>query len=89
MTGARPTACAWWGFFDDDVAAVIRAHAWYEKNQGREWWGDDPEAWLVEAVGLYDRVLERCRADRAKRTPPSGPGVVIPPGWEVAGVTRG
>lgn len=91
VTGHRPFGCAWWGFFDPDVADVIAAHAWYEEHQVRELWGDDPEAWLVEALGIYVRALERARADRQRRTAAVRAATASAPGdgWQVEGVTRG
>jgi hypothetical protein len=65
VTGVRPLECPWRGFYDADVAAVQDAHGYRESGQLREFWGDDPPAWLVEAEGIYHRALERTRFDAA------------------------
>jgi hypothetical protein len=71
VTGGPASGCPWRAFYRDDVAAVIRAHDWDEEGQLREWWGDDPEWWLVEALNLYRKSLKAVRADvvavRSKR----------------------
>lgn len=52
----RARTCPWSGLFDPDVAAVRWAHAfWGELGQA---WGDEPEAWLVEATAFYHHALE-------------------------------
>lgn len=43
---------------------VLEAHQHWEKGQAREFWGDDPEWWLVLAVAHYERTLELVRADQ-------------------------
>jgi len=60
---AREATCPWAGFYEAEVFAVMRAHRWFEKGQAREWWGDDPEAWLVEGVEVYHDAIERTRND--------------------------
>jgi hypothetical protein len=65
VTGVRPAECPWRGFYDGDVAEAQCAHGYRESGQLREYWGDDPPAWLVEAEGIYHRALERTRSDAA------------------------
>lgn len=55
-TTVRAATCPWSGFFDPDVALVRAAHAFWGKPD--EFWGDEPEAWLVEATGFYHHALE-------------------------------
>jgi hypothetical protein len=49
------------------VGAVLRAHDWFEAKQIAEWWGDDPEWWLVEGLHVYQAALSRTRVDELKR----------------------
>lgn len=65
------------------MLTAIEAHHHWEKGQGREFWGDDPEWWLLQAVAHYDRVLEAIRADDARNNAPTGAGP--PPGADVQG----
>lgn len=63
ITGSNPRGCPWRGVYDDDVKAVQRAHRWHESGQLREWWGDDPEWWLVEGLAIYHAALQSTLAD--------------------------
>ena len=66
VTGSKISECPWRAFFDPDVADVLRAYDFWESGQCGEYWGSDPEFWLVEAVRAYHTALERCRADVRK-----------------------
>lgn len=59
--GERPTTCPWRAYADSDVVAVIQAYDFWESGQCAEWWGADPEWWLVEAVRYYHRALGTAR----------------------------
>jgi len=85
VTGERPSTCPWAAFLDPDVADVVRAYDWHESGQCAEWWGPEPEWWIVEGVRVYHRALGRVRADaikiegeRKKRAAPRlPPGAVV------------
>lgn len=83
LTGDALSTCPWRGFAEPDVLRTLEAHQHWEKGQGREWWGDDPELWLVEAVAHYERSLEVARADEQARrqqstgAPPEGAEVSV------------
>jgi len=89
--GERPETCPWAGFRDPDIAEVLRAYDWFESGQCDEWWGSDPEWWLVEGVRYYHRALGRARVDAIKtervNRGPKGPS--LPPGMAVVDEIRG
>lgn len=92
VTGVRPEGCPWRAFYDDEAVAVLRAFAWFDKGQAREWWGDDPPAWLVEATDRYRAALEAVRSDvleQDRRDRERARAAQAPPGWEVEGGGRG
>ena len=66
VTGSRPPGCPWRVFYDPDVVAVLRAYDFWESGQCAEYWGNDPELWLVEGVRVYHNALARARADTRK-----------------------
>lgn len=87
--GVRLDTCPWAAFRDPDVADVLNTHDWWPNCS--EWYGPDPEWWLVEGVRYFHRVLDRARADaikvqsqRAKATRPS-----LPAGFEIVEEIRG
>ena len=61
VTGGPSAGCPWRSLYDPRVGAVLRAYDW--RKSLREWWGDDPEWWLVEGLGIYREALTRVRAD--------------------------
>jgi hypothetical protein len=93
LTGVEHHGCPWRAYYDPDAVAVLRAFAWLDRNQAREWWGDDPPAWLVEATDRFRAYLEAVgsdllrqeRIDREQARAASSP----PPGWQVEGGGRG
>lgn len=75
-TGEPPNGCPWRAFAEPDVIATLHAYDWFETGQCAEWWGADPEWWLVAAVRFYHRVLHRSRAsvyEIARNTPEAPP----------------
>lgn len=83
VTGVRPDGCPWRAYYDPESVQVIRAFAWLDRHQVREFWGDDPPAWMVEALDRYRAMLEAVRfdvleQDRKDRSRSSSP---TPPGW--------
>lgn len=86
-TGERPTTCPWRAFAEADVIAVIQAYDWHESGQCSEWWGADPEWWLVEATRFYHRVscASRVAVMKMREAPPS----VAPPLGRVVDRVRG
>lgn len=92
VTGVRPDGCPWRGFYDASAVAVLRAFAWMDRGQAREWWGDDPPAWLVEATDRYRAALEAVRDDvleQDRRERERARAFQAPPGWQVEGGGRG
>ena len=65
VVGVEPPTCPWRAFGDPRVREVLRCFRWYEKGQVREAWGDDPPAWLVQALDIFARALDTARADIA------------------------
>lgn len=63
VTGTKPRTCPWRSFYVDDVAAVMRAHSFFESGQLSVWFGDDPEAWLIDGVRIYDGALRHALND--------------------------
>lgn len=63
------------------MIAVIQAYDWWETGQCAEWWGADPEWWLVEATRFYHRAIETARAavDKLLNPPKGGGGGGAPP----------
>lgn len=93
ITGVRPTGCPWRGYYDRECIEVLHAFAWWDKSQSRELLGDDPEAWMLEAIDVYRRVLSAVRNDvidqdrREFERRAKGGGA--PPGWSVEGGGHG
>jgi len=89
--GERPSTCPWAAFRDPDVGEVLRAYDWYESGQCAEWWGPDPEWWLVDGVRYFHRALGRARADAIKieseHRRPHAPS--LPAGTTVVDTIRG
>lgn len=79
--GERPHTCPWYPFHEPDVRAVIQAYDFFESGQLSEWWGADPEWWLVEAVRFYHRCVGQARndVDKIKRGKGSGLSTPRPP----------
>lgn len=79
-TGNRPATCPWWAFRDPDVSEVLKAYDCIAGDEGsdellRQWWGPDPEWWLVAGLNHYKRVLSRVLAESyrlARENPPPG-----------------
>lgn len=70
------------------MIAVIQAYDWWESGQCAEWWGDDPEWWLVDATRYYHRAIGTARAAVEKlRKPPSN--TPRPPLGHVVSTVRG
>lgn len=87
-TGEAVSGCPWRVFREPDVIAVLQAYDWHESGQCAEWWGADPEWWLVEGVRFFHRVLATCREDQRKTERKAGaPGVKPPLGRVVQRVT--
>jgi len=82
LTGSRPNACPWAGFYDPEVALVLQAYDFFLEGQASEFWGNDPPWWMVLAVRHYHRVLGRVRADAIKlaRKKSEELGPRLPPG---------
>ena len=80
LLGERPATCPWRAFFDRDVQKTIKAHDFFESGQCREFWGDDPEWWLVEAVRDFHGKLNTVRADvlELERKRPTTPQPSLP-----------
>lgn len=91
VMGERPDGCPWAAFRDPDVVAVLRAYDWHESGQCAEWWGPDPEWWLVEGVREYHRALGRARADALKvqRQRDAAKAPPLPAGATVVDTVRG
>lgn len=71
--GARPTTCPWRAFWDEDVATVINAYAWFESGQIATFLGDDPPNVLIEGVSWFHRAMSEALADDfAKRNKEHG-----------------
>lgn len=89
LTGEPAEGCPWHAFSDPDVLLVLEAHQHWEQHQAREFWGDDPEWWLVGAVAHYARALEAVRADDLERNRGPSPGAGPPDGHEREVSVRG
>jgi len=89
--GQRPHGCPWAAFRDPDVVNVLRAYDFFGSGQCAEWWGEDPEWWLVEGVRVYHRALGRARADALKvqRQRDEAQGASLPPGATLVDTIRG
>lgn len=91
VMGERVSGCAWRAFDDPDVGDVLRAHDYWPSCS--EWYGDDPEWWLVEGTQHFHRQLERARVDAIKveeaRATAKARGPQLPPGMEVLDTQRG
>jgi hypothetical protein len=92
VTGVRPATCPWHAYSDPDVVAVLRGHRLNETHQFFSSFGDDPPAWLADAVDYYGGLLERVRAavrrkrqEEAERQRAGG----VPSGWVEEGGGRG
>lgn len=90
-TGDRPKTCPWWAFHDPDVSAVLQAYDCIAGDEGsdellRQWWGDDPEYWLVLGLRHFRRVLGLVRAEsyrlEAEERKKAGKRAQLPPGHE-------
>lgn len=79
-TGERPLTCPWRAFAEPDVAATLKAHDLWETGQCAEWWGSDPETWLVEAARFFHLQITAARADvdEILRNKPTGAAVQPP-----------
>lgn len=88
LTGERPRTCVWHSFFDPDVGAVLRSFDFFDSGQCREYWGDDPEWWLVEGIAYYRRVHQVALADAEKNRPKPPPPPTLPFGQVVEEVRR-
>lgn len=57
--------CPWRALEDPVVRDVVRAHAFFESGQLREFWGDDPPRYLVDGVRVHESALRLTdQADR-------------------------
>jgi hypothetical protein len=88
VMGERADACPWWAFHDPNVIQVLQAHDWFPNCS--EWWGPDPEWWIVAGVRHFHRALDRARADAIKtESVNKRPNARLPPGAEVMHEIRG
>lgn len=88
VMGTATTGCPWWSFHDPDVVEAIRAHDYWPHPS--EWFGPDAEWWLIEAVRVFHRQLERSKVDAIKTKAINQPKrPAIPAGFEVMDEIRG
>lgn len=98
-TGDRSATCPWWAFRDPDVAAVLQAYDCIAGDEGsdellRQWWGDEPEWWLVAGLNHYRRVRSHVRAESYRladeeRKKTKGRRASLPAGHEMELEIRG
>lgn len=66
LTGDKLETCPWAGFHDPFVVSVLEASQWFEKNQLAIYW-PKPTHLHVQALGHYQRALNRIQSDDMKR----------------------
>ena len=80
-SGVKTFTCPWRGFFDPGVRLVLDV---VRGGEHAKMIAKDPSAWLVNAVGFYERcdttiknhdIKERMKKAKAKGSAPAPPGV--------------